>query len=106
MCVGRRALLWLVLVALPLCSPHEGCIHSQKVLRRPVQNAQTYRRRRQGNDDFMPLRVAFDFHKVDSNGKGLEQQSYVKALITRAGVWLNSALKVRPVVGPLKVKVV
>ena len=92
----RWTLLTLaVLVALPLCSPHAGCVHSQKVLWRPVQNAQTYRRRRQGEDGFMALRVTFDFHRVDSNGKGLEQQNYVKDLMTRAGVWLNSALKVR-----------
>ena len=48
-----------------------------------------------------PLRVTFDFSRVDSNTRSSAQKAYVKELITRAGNWLTAALKVRRVAGNL-----
>jgi leishmanolysin-like peptidase len=66
---------------------------------------QAYGSRRQdfqGVQDFQPLRVTFDFEKLDQNGKEASQRQYVKDVLSKAGRWLNKALRVRPVQGALK----
>ena len=101
---GARLVLALLLAAAApqALDSHANCAHRRHAIVRPSFSAQTYDARRQGADSLRPLRITFDFSRVDSSSQPAEQQEYVKALLGRAGAWLNTALNVRPVEGPLK----
>ena len=100
---ARLALLLLLAAAAPRSSsPHAGCVHRQAAIKRPSFSTQAYDARRQGADAFSPLRVTFDFSRVDGSAQPAAQKAYVKELLGQAGAWLNTALKVRPVAGALK----
>ena len=97
------ALSVALLLLLPSCAPHSGCIHSSKVIRTPpTRGVQDYGSRRLGEGNGQPMRITFDFSLVDNNGQPAAQQDYVKSLLNKAGQWINRALRVRPVLGPLK----
>jgi hypothetical protein len=100
---ARLALLLLLAAAAPRAStPHAGCVHRRAAIKRPSFSTQAYDARRQGADAFSPLRVTFDFSRVDGSAQPAAQKAYVKGLLGQAGAWLNNALKVRPVAGALK----
>jgi hypothetical protein len=104
----RRA-VWLIVTCIALASAHKGCIHDQIVQREVVRGKQAYEPlqsdRRQADAQYQPIRITFDYTCnvcLEKNGQPQAQHEYVKLNMEKAKTWLQSALKVKRVVGNLK----
>jgi len=103
--LARAAVVVMLLTAATAVNAHgtsKDCMHDRKAIRRPSRSVQAYSESTRRQSSWQPLRVSFDFSRVDANGMATVQQQYVKSLALKAGGWLNRALKVRPVEGALR----